>query len=594
VTSTLVTATDLDVVKHGPVSLTAGSTVTYTLSVTNHGPSDALNVVLNDVLPTGETLVSATKTGGPDTFTNNSAGNTANFTAAAVAAGAIDVFQLVVAVAPDLAANTTLTDVATVTTTTTDILPINNTASTTATVISATSLSILKTGPATITAGTSVTYSITLTNNGPANAAAVIVTDVLPVGLNLDLAMTTQVSGPDAFTNVSSGNTAMFTATVVGAHNTDVFRVVAAAPATLPNGTVLTDTATASAANAATVSSSVTSAVVSVANLSVTKTGPATVAEGDVVTYTISVTNAGPSDALNVVLTDTLPNDVRVFSDTVGNVTGFIQNGLITFALGTVAAGSTVTGTLVVQPFEDGSRTDTLTATSTTTITTPANLTTRTTMQVTEPPLSLTLANVSVTRFQSTGPIIVATFSHANGVEDPQHFTAVINWGDNTSTAGTVCLIGGTYEVLGQHTYKIANPAPLTVTVSEDNLSVTTSAGVTVNPPPLPSGAAGTALDQHIFETLINLFNAPVTIFQLRGIEVTLMTLEMFAAQTFMSQNGLDAFTALSLAQQLGQQEFDFLAQIMSSNGSSLNSAVNNMATAFVLQSQTELLNLGI
>lgn len=43
------------------------------------------------------------------------------------------------------------------------------------------------------------------------------------------------------------------------------------------------------------------------ANLTVTKTGPATAAPGDPIAYTITVTNAGPNDAIDVELSDTVP-----------------------------------------------------------------------------------------------------------------------------------------------------------------------------------------------------------------------------------------------------------------------------------------------
>jgi uncharacterized repeat protein (TIGR01451 family) len=43
------------------------------------------------------------------------------------------------------------------------------------------------------------------------------------------------------------------------------------------------------------------------ANLTVTKTGPATATPGAPIAYTITVTNAGPNDAVDVELTDTLP-----------------------------------------------------------------------------------------------------------------------------------------------------------------------------------------------------------------------------------------------------------------------------------------------
>ena len=50
------------------------------------------------------------------------------------------------------------------------------------------------------------------------------------------------------------------------------------------------------------------------ADLSVVKTGPATVTAAGSVTYTLAVNNAGPSDAANVSVTDTLPAGVTFVS----------------------------------------------------------------------------------------------------------------------------------------------------------------------------------------------------------------------------------------------------------------------------------------
>jgi hypothetical protein len=42
--------------------------------------------------------------------------------------------------------------------------------------------------------------------------------------------------------------------------------------------------------------------------------------------------------------------------------------------------------------------------------------------------------------------------------------------------------------------------------------------------------------------------------------------------------------------QSLGQQEFDFLARLLASNGAGLNGTVGTLDTSFILQSQAELL----
>ncbi|MEM7323863.1 MAG: DUF11 domain-containing protein, partial [Actinomycetota bacterium] len=82
------------------------------------------------------------------------------------------------------------------------------------------------------------------------------------------------------------------------------------------------------------------------ADLSVTKTDDVDpVLPGDVVTYTVEVSNAGPDSAENVVATDTLPAGV-----TLQATTGCQQdpNGL-TCSLGTIAVGGTASYTISVQ-----------------------------------------------------------------------------------------------------------------------------------------------------------------------------------------------------------------------------------------------------
>ena len=116
------------------------------------------------------------------------------------------------------------------------------------------------------------------------------------------------------------------------------------------------------------------SAVVA-ADISVVKTAsPSTVQPGVMLTYTITVANAGPSPAENVVLTDVIPAGLMNAE--------FSTNGGVTFtpwtgslSLGTLAAGASeiilIRGT--VNPAATGPITNTATVTSTTPDTNPGN-----------------------------------------------------------------------------------------------------------------------------------------------------------------------------------------------------------------------------
>src|SRR5262249_34373502 len=62
----------------------------------------------------------------------------------------------------------------------------------------------------------------------------------------------------------------------------------------------------------------------------------------------------------------------------------------------------------------------------------------------------------------------VATFSDTNTVNDAGDFAATINWGDGTTTSGTVSGGSGTFTVSGTHTYAHAGHENVTVTLADD------------------------------------------------------------------------------------------------------------------------------
>jgi uncharacterized repeat protein (TIGR01451 family) len=96
------------------------------------------------------------------------------------------------------------------------------------------------------------------------------------------------------------------------------------------------------------------------ADVSITKTGPANVQSGDPVTYTITVTNNGPSTASNVVVTDVIPTNTTFVSatPTQGNCTGTTT---VTCTLGAIADDGTATITLVVTAPQSGTFNNTAT-----------------------------------------------------------------------------------------------------------------------------------------------------------------------------------------------------------------------------------------
>src|SRR5205807_2301427 len=183
--ATVAASADMGVTKTGPATVTAGTNFTYTITVTNGGPSDAQNVTVTDSLPAGTTFVSESQTSGPAGAASFPAGGgPLSITFATFAAGQAAVFQVVLHDNAAATSGSTITNTATVASSTPDTNPANNTSTTTATVATSADVAVTKTAPATATAGTNFTYTVSVTNNGPSDAQNVMLTDALPSGVS--------------------------------------------------------------------------------------------------------------------------------------------------------------------------------------------------------------------------------------------------------------------------------------------------------------------------------------------------------------------------------------------------------------------------
>ena len=179
-------------------------------------------------------------------------------------------------------------------------------------------LAITKTGNALVSPGENMTYTISYNNPGPSAAQNVTVGDTLPGGV-------TYVSDDSGLvcTGCTPGGAGPLSWTVgaMSAGASDTFNLVVLVDPGLSNGTMLVNTATIASttadSNLANNQSQVTTAV-STIDLSVQKTGPHYVVAGSQLVYTIVVNNAGVEDALNVILTDTLPISTTFVSENSG------------------------------------------------------------------------------------------------------------------------------------------------------------------------------------------------------------------------------------------------------------------------------------
>jgi hypothetical protein len=76
---------------------------------------------------------------------------------------------------------------------------------------------------------------------------------------------------------------------------------------------------------------------------------------------------------------------------------------------------------------------------------------------------------------QDSGRLRLATFIDTRpATTTPGVYHALINWGDGRTTAGEVLVSGGSVEVFGSHTYSVAVPHRVTVTLREGDFAAGT------------------------------------------------------------------------------------------------------------------------
>ena len=441
-TTLTVAASDVAVTKSGPATALAGGSATYSITVANNGPDTATNVSVADPLPAGTVFTSMSSTGVPATCSTPPSGTNGTVFCSwpILGNGQSSTLTLNVGIAATVANGTTITNTATVSSDSADPNAGNNSSSTSATVSSQADLSAVKSGPATATAGTTVTYTIAVANAGPSNAAAATLTDTLPAGATF--VSLTQTSGPVFSCStpaVGSGGTVNCGSASFAAGATAGFSLVATAPAAAPNGTVLSNTATISSTtadpNGGNNSSTAATTLSVSADLAVTKSGPASIAAGANVTYTIVASNNGPSYAAGVSLTDSVPANTTFVSLTQTGGPAFScttpaagGTGAITCTAATLSAGSPATFSLVVAAGNTLATGATITNTATisgaSTDPLPANNTATATSTVGTGAADVSITKTAASRAQAGLPIAY-TITVANAGPSPAQSVVV-------------------------------------------------------------------------------------------------------------------------------------------------------------------------
>ena len=229
-------------------------------------------------------------------------------------------------------------------------------------------VSATETGAATVLAGSNISYTVSITNLGPATAANVLVSDTLPVN-----AIYVSSNGRGV---LNGGVVTWPTIASLGSGQMVAFQVIVTAPVSGSLTNVVSSTSTTSDPTAANNNGTRPAAIVITtvtpsADVSVTETGPADVPSASTITYTVSITNLGPSTASNVSVADVLPGNAGFVSATAGGV----YNGVVVIwpLIGSLTNGQAISYQVMVTAPVSGIMTNVVLSTSTTSDPNPGN-----------------------------------------------------------------------------------------------------------------------------------------------------------------------------------------------------------------------------
>ena len=366
--STVTLNANLGVTKtDGLASVNPGAAVTYTVVVSNAGPDASNGSVFTDAVPAALSTVTwacGSATGGATCGAAGGSGNSISTTANLPSGSSV---TYTITGTLSAGATGTLSNTAQIVTPASGVTDPNDPTRTGASNNSATDttainlvpdLGLTKSHTGNFTRGSTGSYTITVSNTGAgATSGTVTVSDTLPAGL--------QPTGP---VGLVSGWTCGISAQTVTCTRSNALATGASYPAITVNVNVL-QTAAASVTNTAAVSGGgdISAAnnsdddpttIVSVSDLGLTKTvNNASPGLNQQVIFTVTLTNAGPSDATGVAASDPIPAGLALVSVTLS--AGTYDNTAGVWSIGDLASGASATMQLIVTVTTPGTITNT-------------------------------------------------------------------------------------------------------------------------------------------------------------------------------------------------------------------------------------------
>ena len=404
-----------------PSPVVVGQSMTYSIAVTNFGPSSARSVTVNHQLPSGVLFVTATcSQGGPP----SQAGGLVTCYLGTMAVGGTATMTVVgIPTSSGIISST-----ANVTSSEPDPDPSNNSATVLTQVIppSADLTVGLTAIPNPVVIDGTLTYTISVTNNGPSDGSGVVVTNALPSGLSVLSATVSQGS-------ITSGGNLWTIGSLAAGHSATA--TIVAIP-TIEGSLAGTSTIQGSQfdPNPANNSATITLVVGPSTDLAIGISDyPDPVVVLSNVTYVVSVTNLGPSAATAVTVNDSLPANILLRSTNVSQGAISLSGNTLAWNVGVLASGAKATLTIVA-----GTTTNGVLSTSATIVGAQpdpnlVNNTATATTTVAPPGVAIAAAGATLT---------AESFVPANGAIDVGETVTVVLRLRNSSNVTTLNLVG--------------------------------------------------------------------------------------------------------------------------------------------------------